>query len=868
MADSRNIPAMFGRVYTAAPPEVFWDMYENDSSFDEASQRQIDREMNFDLDPFADLMGTDPMDDEFAVEKAIYQEGIRARNNQDVGGIETPYGLGLEEDALEIITAEYPGIKAMAGVDLDEVDALFTEAELYASAFDPNIENMLDNVQARAEKEGSLDQLPLVHDAIGSELEAGMSLGFPGSMGQTSAYTSPLQLDEDPGSFASGLIDKTGELFSGINPFEVETVYAEGQPEITGDEMTSDLGEEKELFKEYQKQQVTAPMQMTFDDWKIAKDPELDELLIPTPREGYNANPPDVAEEIAINLADGTIGSVDIVREWMGTKDWKRNNPYRQAIEAEIILREQDLRTQQEAVGILQADAARMDEFDPWMTEAIDAPPLPTGEAGTRGSITGLMNDNTWDPEDEITDRARRKDLEQRLLNQGLNVQLQANNPTDPLVQNPETKGTTILPPVGQPGASPNNVLEVTIDGKTYTANTLEGGLVLNYYNQGYSEEEALRLARQELEGFSGTPGSPPQTIGDREVEQPGRADAAAREAKARAATKETDIAAATAGIDLDLDATYQTNLRKVFYTAAWAQPQGTAAVNQDGLARTFNLTQNLFLLFNGADVFADQTAIKNAVGAKSVEGLATAKTKMEANYAGFLSKYFADPDYYTSGPAFKQKLTYVNNVLKKYRAIKGLMDPRWSPQERLDQPWIVGLYGGISDEARTNRRTLLKLDYTKGAVGTFANAIHKAIDTNMNYYITLGHDPEEVFEWFADRRLPESQSLENQAVIAIVKDKETELAKQPTTPSKGAAPQVSYGADLAGSIGPGDPFGIPGETMSLYPDSPLTPEEVLGMEAMLKKPTPDMQSKTFDEELQWELGPSRSNGSGWNPNL
>ena len=55
---------------------------------------------------------------------------------------------------------------------------------------------------------------------------------------------------------------------------------------------------------------------------------------------------------------------------------------------------------------------------------------------------------------------------------------------------------------------------------------------------------------------------------------------------------------------------------------------------------------------------------------------------------------------------------------------------------------------------------------------------------------------------------------------------------------------------------------------MSLYPDSPLTPEEVLGMEAMLKKPTPDMQSKTFDEELQWELGPSRSNGSGWNPNL
>ena len=384
--------------------------------------------------------------------------------------------------------------------------------------------------------------------------------------------------------------------------------------------------------------------------------------------------------------------------------------------------------------------------------------------------------------------------------------------------------------------------------------------------------------------------GGDPQTIGDREVEEPGRADAAAREAKAQAATKETDIVAATAGIDLDLDATYQTNLKKVFYTAAWAQPQGTAAVNQAGLARTFNLTQNLFLLFNGANVFADQTAIENAKRAKSIDGLATAKTKMEANYAGFLSKYFADRDYYTSGPAFKQKLTYVKNVLKKYRTIKGLMDPLWSPQERLDQPWIVGLYGGISDEAKTNRRTLLKLDYTKGAVGTFANAIHKAIDTTMNYYITLGHDPEEVFEWFADRKLPESQSLENKAVIAITQDKQTELAKQPPTPSKGAAPQVSYGDDLAGSIDPGDPFGIPGETMSLYPDPdpfdeaslydeqlPLTPEEVLGMEAMLKKPTGNgvgtMAGRQpgvdpYDEEFKWNTGPSRLNGSGWNPNL
>lgn len=83
MGNWQNIPEMFSMVYTAAPKEVFWDIFENNVTFDEASQKQMDRQMDF--DPFADFMLDDPMEDEFVIEKAIYQEGIRRNTNKDVG---------------------------------------------------------------------------------------------------------------------------------------------------------------------------------------------------------------------------------------------------------------------------------------------------------------------------------------------------------------------------------------------------------------------------------------------------------------------------------------------------------------------------------------------------------------------------------------------------------------------------------------------------------------------------------------------------------------------------------------------------------------------------------------------------------------
>ena len=144
MGNWQNIPEMFSMVYTAAPKEVFWDIFENNVTFDEASQKQMDRQMDF--DPFADFMLDDPMEDEFVIEKAIYQEGIRRNTNKDVGGIETPHGLGLENDTLAIVLDAYPGAKAIAGVDVEDFSDLFTEAELFADQYGSDIDETLDTV--------------------------------------------------------------------------------------------------------------------------------------------------------------------------------------------------------------------------------------------------------------------------------------------------------------------------------------------------------------------------------------------------------------------------------------------------------------------------------------------------------------------------------------------------------------------------------------------------------------------------------------------------------------------------------------------------------------------------------------------------
>ena len=179
LESSNIIPKMFARVYTAPPPELLYDMYDNEISFDDAAKNLLDKEMaQLDdtammddlLDP--DAAGLDPMeilgnDD---VEKAIYQIGLAQEQGTDPAGMTTPYGPGLAQEQLDQIINEYPGINA--GVEWRTMDDHYHDAEGILS--DPGagsaIDNLMDIAVARAEDEGAIDSLGDIFKGFGEQL--------------------------------------------------------------------------------------------------------------------------------------------------------------------------------------------------------------------------------------------------------------------------------------------------------------------------------------------------------------------------------------------------------------------------------------------------------------------------------------------------------------------------------------------------------------------------------------------------------------------------------------------------------------------------------------------------------------------------
>jgi hypothetical protein len=156
---------MFARVYTAPPPEVLYDMYENDLSFDEAAKNLYDREMEQydDTDMMDELLGAeDPMsilgnDD---VEKAIYQK-------DHPGTSLTPYGPALSKEAFESIRRDRPGIEAIDWNDLQDEDYISYAENLLD---DPRINLMVEAGTKKAEDEGFLDNLGDIFNSFGSQL--------------------------------------------------------------------------------------------------------------------------------------------------------------------------------------------------------------------------------------------------------------------------------------------------------------------------------------------------------------------------------------------------------------------------------------------------------------------------------------------------------------------------------------------------------------------------------------------------------------------------------------------------------------------------------------------------------------------------
>jgi hypothetical protein len=217
---------MFGRVYTAPPQEIFFDMYENDASFDEAAKNLYDQELEqgFDTASLDEFLEPSIEDfDDAAVEKAIYQTAIAQEQGRNPTEITTtPYGAGLLQDEYDEVINIYPGIGA--GMEWRTMDDHYHDAEEMLN--DPragtSISNLIDVAVEKAEDEGAIDSLGDIFKAFGEQL------GRAGQSAAEAHVDSRTELDTD-----------TGDLFLGPSvgpnpPWEVLDAVANTANNIVG----------------------------------------------------------------------------------------------------------------------------------------------------------------------------------------------------------------------------------------------------------------------------------------------------------------------------------------------------------------------------------------------------------------------------------------------------------------------------------------------------------------------------------------------------------------------------------------------------------------------------------------------------------
>ncbi len=163
-----RIAEMAASTWTGSPPEVFYDMYYGNKSFNDS----MEDFSGMLLSQYEDEdMALAYADDEFAVEKAAYQIEMAGSTDAEalasVGGMLTPWGPGFDmPQEIEAIIEEYPGITV--GFNANTDDDVFTKAD--AIAGHPTFMQAVDDIEERAEDEGLLGDVKNILRGVGDWL--------------------------------------------------------------------------------------------------------------------------------------------------------------------------------------------------------------------------------------------------------------------------------------------------------------------------------------------------------------------------------------------------------------------------------------------------------------------------------------------------------------------------------------------------------------------------------------------------------------------------------------------------------------------------------------------------------------------------
>ena len=718
MPDSRNIPAMFGRVYTASPPEVFWDMYENDTTFDEATKNQLDREMDLNFDTFEDLLGGSVEDDEFAVEKAIYQKFVEDGTGRDVSGINTPYGPGLDMNQIEELIIEFPGIEA--GIDLEFVNESFDLADTIVDEASEEINSIINNVEEKTYEEGQAGNESNVFRKIGKNISnaplplLSMGGGGSGNIGDlvdgfkelASATTNIFR----PFKPLSPIVDDLADLAQPLKPLSTIAEDAvDLADQLSVEKALQPLGPWRDLFtwgnpedRENEDLVSTQISNATIDSFEQNERTEDETIVIEIFEELFNsgATGEQIAGEIQDLLEDGFVNDSDVGIAF-SSPEVRNSQAVRNYTNGNLI---GDL---EEAFN-LGGDPGDLNLYG-------FNPQGPMGSPG--GGAPTITASKELTPEQNAW---------------------VADNPDHYLTKNPALWAT-----------------------------------LMNRFRSGDTPEEALnyiglmgsRDPQYDAAGAAGTGGGAPMP-GDSDVRITGTtttrtaADLTPEgQATLKSARTEADAETETVA-DFDEDVLRE-DLQKVFYTQVYAQPGGGRSDIQGNLPDIYSQTRTLFFLFQGA---AGYGLYKNASGKAAMEGLETPSTKeqtdakntLEDDYRAFLQSYFVDPQQYRSGEWLRSKINLVNNMLTKMTRFpekKRISEGgNWTDAELRESVWIEGLFSnrgsttGAQALATKNRENLIKMAATKGRTGYYSSIIQGSVGNLMAHYRKMGQTEQQIF--------------------------------------------------------------------------------------------------------------------------
>jgi hypothetical protein len=198
-------------------------------------------------------------------------------------------------------------------------------------------------------------------------------------------------------------------------------------------------------------------------------------------------------------------------------------------------------------------------------------------------------------------------------------------------------------------------------------------------------------------------------------------------------------------------DAEHAANLRKIFYTKAYAYPGAGRAAEQENLKTLHADTKTLFFLFGGSAIWGGAAGTFNEAIDKLYGSQPLAKTnpdykrqqsRIENSYNEFLTRYFNNPSQFRRGSQFRNRVNLFSRLINM--GLKDLDLPENEGLLMADYLVAKGLFGGTDDASR--RKSLIHLSVTNGSRDYYSRQIHGAADAVMTYYKNIGKSDEEIF--------------------------------------------------------------------------------------------------------------------------